>query len=67
MRVLFLVMYHGNQFLNFLFYSVLKIMAETGCDWKYEIVTDFSITAARDNRVNVIYGFIISCSSNGIL
>ncbi|RXN07153.1 DDB1- and CUL4-associated factor 17 [Labeo rohita] len=29
--------------------NVLKIMAETGCDWKYEIVTDFSITAARDN------------------
>ncbi|ROI15930.1 DDB1- and CUL4-associated factor 17 [Anabarilius grahami] len=29
--------------------NVLKIMAETGCDWKYKIVTDFSIIAARDN------------------
>ncbi|XDV31078.1 hypothetical protein PO909_033849, partial [Leuciscus waleckii] len=29
--------------------NVLKIMAETGCDRKCEIVTDFSITAARDN------------------
>ncbi|XP_077072827.1 DDB1- and CUL4-associated factor 17 isoform X1 [Siphateles boraxobius] len=29
--------------------NVLKIMAETGRDWKCEIVTDFSITAARDN------------------
>nr|XP_055071948.1 DDB1- and CUL4-associated factor 17 [Misgurnus anguillicaudatus] len=29
--------------------NVLKITANPGCDWKYEIVTDFSITAARDN------------------
>ncbi|KAA0716086.1 DDB1- and CUL4-associated factor 17 [Triplophysa tibetana] len=31
--------------------NVLKIMADPGCDWKYEIVADFSITAARDNNV----------------
>ncbi|XP_043085511.1 DDB1- and CUL4-associated factor 17 isoform X2 [Puntigrus tetrazona] len=30
--------------------NVLRIMAESECDYKYEIVTDFSITAARDNR-----------------
>lgn len=30
--------------------NILKIMAETGCDWKYEIITDFSITAARDSN-----------------
>ncbi|XP_051564087.1 DDB1- and CUL4-associated factor 17 isoform X1 [Myxocyprinus asiaticus] len=29
--------------------NVLKIMAEASCDWKYEIVTEFSINAARDN------------------
>ncbi|XP_067299300.1 DDB1- and CUL4-associated factor 17 isoform X2 [Pseudorasbora parva] len=34
--------------------NVLKITAETGCDWKYEMVTDFSITAARDNSVIVV-------------
>ncbi|XP_077072828.1 DDB1- and CUL4-associated factor 17 isoform X2 [Siphateles boraxobius] len=34
--------------------NVLKIMAETGRDWKCEIVTDFSITAARDNSVIVV-------------
>lgn len=42
-------------------------MAETGCDWKYKIVTDFSITAARDNSVIIVCGFITSCSSNRML
>ncbi|XP_057192911.1 DDB1- and CUL4-associated factor 17 [Triplophysa rosa] len=34
--------------------NVLKIMADPGCDWKYEIVADFSITAARDNNVPAV-------------
>lgn len=53
--------------LKFLSHSVLKIMAETGCDWKYEIVTAFSITAARDDSVIYIYGFLASCSCVAVL
>ncbi|NP_001138261.1 DDB1- and CUL4-associated factor 17 [Danio rerio] len=34
--------------------NILKIMAETGCDWKYEIITDFSITAARDSNASQV-------------
>lgn len=42
-------------------------MANAGCDWKYEIVTDFSITADRDNNVIVFCGFIISLETSSLL
>ncbi|XP_039503206.1 DDB1- and CUL4-associated factor 17 isoform X1 [Pimephales promelas] len=46
--------------------NVLKIMAETGCDWKCEIVTDFSITAARDNSVIVAPQVIVTSSGRTV-